>query len=172
MDGHGDVYPGSKVVEYSKRFDGAFSPEFREGAQYPGIPNPVSYATPNPDPKMSRVTDTDVLAYKLMNGEFVEVPPLVNAQTALVKFLNFVMGPLVGPSPVYCLLETPFKCFGSWPVSAEVPVVSFPPRQSGRVEAATGEGQFPVSSVDGNAWPQLRAVFPSAEPPITVSDRK
>jgi hypothetical protein len=82
------------------------------------------------------------------------------------------MGPLVEPSPVYCLLETPFECFGSCQVSTEVPVVPIPPRQSCRVEAATVEGQFLDSSVDGNAWPLLGAVFPSAEPPITVSDRK
>ena len=57
------------------------------GLNIPGIPVPVSYATPNTDKLMSRVSDTDVVVYTINGqGDYVALAP-VNTQAALEKFL-------------------------------------------------------------------------------------
>jgi ABC-type branched-subunit amino acid transport system substrate-binding protein len=56
------------------------------GLNIPGIPVPVSYATPNADKLMSRVSDTDVVVYTIKQGQYVALAP-VNTQAALEKFL-------------------------------------------------------------------------------------
>lgn len=53
-----------------------------------GMPVPVSYDNPNPDPKMSRVTDPYVLVYSLENGIYQLQPNKIDIQTGLSKFLS------------------------------------------------------------------------------------
>jgi ABC-type branched-subunit amino acid transport system substrate-binding protein len=52
-----------------------------------GVPNPVSYKTPNKDPKMARVFDTNVLVYKIQDGKYVLQPGGIDIQDALSTFL-------------------------------------------------------------------------------------
>jgi branched-chain amino acid transport system substrate-binding protein len=54
----------------------------------PGVANPVSYATPNPDSNMSRITDTNALVFGVNGTSFVDKPPTINAQAALTKFFS------------------------------------------------------------------------------------
>ena len=52
-----------------------------------GMPNPVSFTTPNKDPKMARVFDTNVLVYKIQGGKYVLQPGSIDIQDTLSGFL-------------------------------------------------------------------------------------
>lgn len=52
-----------------------------------GMPVPVSYDTPNPDPKMSRLMDPYVLVYRIENGLYHLLPQKIDVQKALGAFL-------------------------------------------------------------------------------------
>jgi ABC-type branched-subunit amino acid transport system substrate-binding protein len=52
-----------------------------------GVPNPVSFTTPNKDPKMARVFDTNVLVYKIQGGKYVLQPGSIDIQDTLSGFL-------------------------------------------------------------------------------------
>ena len=59
-----------------------------QNVQVAGLPVPVSYNVANPNPKMSRVTDTQVLVYQLENGLYKLLPTKIDVTNSLGKFLS------------------------------------------------------------------------------------
>ncbi len=59
-----------------------------QNVQVAGLPVPVSYNVANPNPKMSRVTDTEVLVYQLENGLYKLLPTKIDVTNSLGKFLS------------------------------------------------------------------------------------
>jgi len=58
------------------------------GLQLSGMPVPVSYDTPNPNPKMARVTDPYVITYQIENGDYHLLPGKIDISKPLGQFLN------------------------------------------------------------------------------------
>lgn len=58
------------------------------GLEVSGMPVPVSYDTPNSNPKMARVTDPYVITYQIQNGSYHLLPGKIDISKPLGEFLN------------------------------------------------------------------------------------